>query len=135
MIGSGHTLVALYDAFEDAERAVMALDAAGIPRDDVSVVTNQEEQLRQSALGTVPYASSVGRTVQPVVGVNPVVSGGPMASALGGTGSVAGALSFLGVPTGEAKEYEDMVLEGGTLITARLGDAGDAERLAAMLRG
>lgn len=135
MIGSGKTLVALYDDFADAEEAMFALDAAGVPRDDTSLVTHDADRLRRSPLSAAPYASPVGRTAQPFVGGNPVVAGGPMGPALGGTGSVTGALGFLGVPVDEAREYEDGVAQGGALVVARLDADADIDALRTRLGG
>jgi uncharacterized protein (TIGR02271 family) len=79
-----------------------------------------------------------------IPGIGPLLAAGPIAAALGGagvgavaggvTGGIIGALTDMGVPENEAKEYEEGVRRGGTLLTVRAEDAGEAERAAEIMR-
>jgi uncharacterized protein (TIGR02271 family) len=79
-----------------------------------------------------------------IPGIGPLLAAGPIAAALGGagvgavaggvTGGIIGALTDMGVPENEAKEYEEGVRRGGTLLTVRAQDGGKAERAAEIMR-
>src|SRR5689334_20864407 len=78
-----------------------------------------------------------------IPGIGPLLAAGPIAAALGGagvgavaggvTGGIIGALTDMGVPENEAKEYEEGVRRGGTLLTVRAEDDGAAERAAEIM--
>ena len=144
------TVVGLYDHIEDARDAIDDLLAAGIPRDDISLVARDvegeygtyleqhgEEDVGEAAAagavggavvgGLVGLLAGIGTLAIPVVG--PVVAAGPLAATLAGAGlgaaagGLLGALVEWGIPEEEAEYYAEGVRRGGTLLAVRVSDA------------
>jgi len=145
--------------FRDASRAasaVRALRAAGLDRDDLSIVarTHEDEGRLADALDATPGseledsrpASRLGElggqalaaiaTVLP--GIGGVMSAGPLSAEFGeaaghAAGRVASVLERAGVPHGQAEAWQERVRQGDLLIGAHLrrGDAAEARRICA----
>jgi hypothetical protein len=144
------TVTALYDTYDAAVSAVNALEAAGFPHSDISVVSNNvddrynkdrhsnaaEDAGRGAGIGAAVGGVGgllAGLGLLAIPGVGPVVAAGWLVAtaagaatgaAVGGAaGGLVGALTSAGVPEREANFYAEGVRRGGTLVTARVDDA------------
>lgn len=137
------TIARLYDSYDDAVQVVNDLEAAGVPRDDVSIVSNDTRH-RDASTGAGTGAgagASVGTLVGggvgllagigalAIPGVGPVVAAGWLVATLTGAGigaaagGLIGSLTGAGVSEEEANVYGEGVRRGGTLVTVRHDDA------------
>jgi hypothetical protein len=148
------TVSALYDTYDAARSAVNALEAAGVPHSDISIVANNSESWHRddrpsNAAGGAGTGAGVGAAVggvgglltglgmMAIPGVGPVVAAGWLVAtavgavagaAVGGaTGGLVGSLTKEGVPEHDANLYAEGVRRGGTLVTARVADARASE--------
>ena len=156
------TISRLYDRYADAERAVTALETAGIPHSDISIVANNSDDWYNSGKkdrdsdGVDDRAESAGMGagigaglggaagllaglgLLAIPGLGPVVAAGWLASTAVGaaagaaTGGLIGALTEAGVSEEDAHTYAEGVRRGGTLVTARVPDS-DRARFDAIL--
>lgn len=135
------TVVALYDDFQTARRAVEALVDAGFERSNISIIARDSEGEFQRYLneegdqGEVSAGEGagfgavigalVGLGVALIPGVGPVLAAGPFAAAAmagigaaGGAivGGIVGGLVDAGVPEEEAEYYAEALRRGGTLV-------------------
>ena len=147
------TVSRLYDRYADAERAVTALESAGIPNSDISIVANNSDEWYNSGKkdrdrdGVDDRAESAGKGagigaglggaagllaglgLLAIPGLGPVVAAGWLAATAVGaaagaaTGGIIGALTEAGVSEEDAHTYAEGVRRGGTLVTARVPDA------------
>lgn len=151
------SIVALYDDFAEAQRAVTDLETSGIPRADISVIANDQTRAAAgggagehgtragqgagagAAIGTMVGGAGgllAGLGMLAIPGIGPVVAAGPLVAALAGAGvgaaagGLIGALIGLGVPEDHAHAYAEGVRRGGTLVTVRLDQAGVGNAIA-----
>jgi hypothetical protein len=153
-------IIGLFDSRREAESAIHQLVNSGINRDYISIVSHKDnEDTRDlktdddtsraakgagigAALGGVGGLLA-GLAGLAIPGIGPILAAGPIATALGGalggaglgavTGGLIGALMDMGVPEHEARNYEDAVRQGKTLLTVRADDDASAERVASIL--
>lgn len=152
------TVSALFDTYATASSAVSALEAAGIPHGDISIVANNSDNWHKGdkasdAADDAGKGAGIGAAVgglgglltglglMAIPGVGPVVAAGWLAStaagalagaAVGGAaGGLVGGLTDAGVPERDAHVYAEGVRRGGTLVTARVDDAraGEAQSI------
>jgi hypothetical protein len=144
------TVTGLFDDYSDASTAVSALEARGIPSDDISIVSNNadgrykdgdHETNAAEGAGTGAGIGAVvggagglltGLGIMAIPGVGPVVAAGWLAAtalgAVGGAvaggaaGGLIGAMTASGVPEDHAHVYAEGVRRGGTLVTAKVED-------------
>jgi hypothetical protein len=138
------TITHLYDSYADAAQVVDDLEAAGIPRDDISLVGRQHETETRAGTGAgvgavlgggVGLLAGIGSLAIP--GVGPVVAAGWLVATLagavvgGGAGGIVGSLVHTGVSDEEAQVYAEGVRRGGSLVTVRTDEirAVEAERI------
>ena len=151
------TISRLYDRYADAERAVTALETAGIPHSDISIVANNSDEWYNSGKkdrdrdGVDDRAESAGKGagigaglggaagllaglgLLAIPGLGPVVAAGWLAATAVGaaagaaTGGIIGALTEAGVSEEDAHTYAEGVRRGGTLVTARVPDTDRAK--------
>jgi hypothetical protein len=155
------TISRLYDRYADAERAVTALESAGIPNSDISIVANNSDEWYSGKKdrdgdGVDDRAESAGKGagigaglggaagllaglgLLAIPGLGPVVAAGWLAATAVGaaagaaTGGIIGALTEAGVSEEDAHTYAEGVRRGGTLVTARVPDP-DRAKLDAIL--
>ena len=148
------TFTRVYDTYVQAEEAVRALESAGVPTADMSLVANNGMAERHpnvdhtsgaaagAGLGAAVgagWGAAVGGGVglltglglMAIPGLGPVVAAGWLAAtALGAAagsaaGGLIGSLVDSGVPESDAHVYSEVVRRGGTLLTVRT-DANDA---------
>lgn len=151
------TVTGLFDNYSDASTAVSALEASGIPSDDISIVSNNAgdkhtkgETNAAEGAGTGAGIGAVvggaggllaGLGIMAIPGVGPVVAAGWLAAtaagvaagalAGGAAGGLIGALTGSGVPEEHAHVFAEGVRRGGTLVTAKVDDTrrGEAEAI------
>lgn len=151
------TVSGLFDNYDDAVSAVRAIEAAGVPRDDISIIANNTgEWYREETSGAATGAETgagigavaggaggllAGLGLMAVPGVGPVVAAGWLVSTLAGAaagavvggaaGGLIGALTDAGVPEQDAHVYAEGIRRGGTLVTARVDEGlqGTAEAI------
>ena len=152
------TVTALFDTHADGEAAVTRLESAGIPSEDISIVSNNgdgrydESNAATGAGAGAGVGAAIGGTgglltglgLIAIPGVGPVVAAGWLAAmavgavagaVVGGTaGGIIGALTSSGVPEADAHVYAEGVRRGGTLVTARVDESRRAE-IEGILRG
>jgi len=155
------TISRLYDRYADAERAVTALESAGIPNSDISIVANNSDEWYSGKKdrdgdGVDDRAESAGKGagigaglggaagllaglgLLAIPGLGPVVAAGWLAATAVGaaagaaTGGIIGALTEAGVSEEDAHTYAEGVRRWGTLVTARVPDP-DRAKLDAIL--
>ncbi|NLR97223.1 hypothetical protein HGP17_10290 [Rhizobium sp. P38BS-XIX] len=148
------TVAELYDNYYDAKAAVQALESAGVPSDQISIVTNKENGVDVEGQGS--YAgegagtgagvgavaggaggllASLGMLAIP--GVGAVVAAGWLAAtaagavagavAGGAVGGIVGAMVRAGIPEDEANLYAEGLRRGGSVVTAKIEDGKMAE--------
>jgi hypothetical protein len=150
------TISRLYDRYADAERAITALETAGLPHSDVSIVANNSDNWYNSGKkdrdgdGVDDRAESAGKGagigaglggaagllaglgLLAIPGLGPVVAAGWLVSTAVGaaagaaTGGLIGALTEAGVSEEDAHTYAEGVRRGGTLVTARVPESDRA---------
>lgn len=137
------TVTGLYDNYADARAAVTALEDAGVPSSDISLVgrngegeTNAGEGAAAGAgIGAVVGGAGgllAGLGMLAIPGVGPVVAAGWLAAtaagaaagavAGGAAGGIIGSLASAGVDEDEAQVYAEGVRRGGVLVSARVND-------------
>lgn len=147
------TVSRAYDSYAQARAAVDAVEKAGIPSKDVSIVANKYVSAEYADVDDVNKAAAgagiggavgagagllAGLGMLAIPGLGPVVAAGWLAStaavAAGGAaaGGIVGALVDAGTDKEHAEVYSESVRRGGTLVTARVNDA-DASRVEAIL--
>jgi hypothetical protein len=152
------TVYALFDDLAQAEGAIRALSTAGFPIEQISLLTqDDEEHHREQELRTILEAPALptratavgaaaggagglvaGLLTLAIPGLGPILAVGPLAAVLGaalgaGAGNLAGNLG-----AGErAHTYERSIQMGNVLlaVAAEEADAGRAEELLAELEG
>ena len=138
-----------FDTYDHAVRAVNALEAAGVPHDDISLVSgDKDRQVATTVAGDTgektAAATGTGASIGTVLGggagllaglgalaipgVGPVVAAGWLIATLTGAGvgaaagGLLGSLTGAGVDEADAKTYTDHIGRGGTLVTVRASD-------------
>ncbi len=157
------TVTGLYDSYDDARFAVKALEDAGVPSDDISIVTNKANGVDVEGQGS--YAAEgagtgagvgavaggaggllTGLGMLAIPGVGPVVAAGWLAAtaagavagavAGGAVGGIVGAMVREGVPEDEANFYAEGIRRGGSVVTARVDESkvGSAQSILSQSR-
>ena len=147
------TVCRVYDSYAQARAAVDALESAGIPSADISLVANKYVSAEHADVHDVPGAATgagiggalgggagllAGLGMLAIPGLGPVVAAGWLASTVAGaaagaaTGGIVGALVDAGVDREHADVYSESIRRGGTMVTARVPDA-EAGRIEAMM--
>jgi len=145
------TVSGLFDNRADATQAVRDLQALGVSRDDISVVSPNDGEIDDDMADTSDAAADAGAGagigaavgglgglltglgIMAIPGVGPVVAAGWLAATAvgaaagavvgGATGGIVGALTEAGVPERDANVYAEGVRRGSTLVTARVDDS------------
>jgi hypothetical protein len=147
------TVSRVYDTYSQARNAVTAVEGAGVPTSEVSLVANKYVSEKYADVDEVS-APATGAGIGGVVGggagllaglgllaipgLGPVVAAGWLAATAVGaaagaaTGGLVGALVGAGVSHGEAEVYSESVRRGGTLVSVRVPDQ-DVGRIQAIL--
>src|ERR1044071_9714730 len=147
------TVTRVYDSYAQARAAVDAVEKAGVPASDVSIVANKYVSAEHADVDEVSDATKgagiggalgggagllAGLGLLAIPGLGPVVAAGWLASTAVGiaagaaTGGIVGALVDAGVDRDPAAVYSESVRRGGTMVTVRARDE-DAGRVATLL--
>lgn len=150
------TVSGLFDRYDDALTAVNHLQALGIDRASISLVSNNadnrhategvdtgdvgEDAAAGAGMGAVVGGAGgllAGLGMFAVPGVGPVIGAGWLvataagavagAAAGGAVGGLVGAMTSEGVPESDAHVYAEAVRRGGTLVSARVEEDQVAE--------
>jgi hypothetical protein len=140
------TITKAYDTYKKARGAVDALQTAGVPMSEISVLANYQtgeewgdfeavEQGTEAGAGAGVGAALGGAAgllaglgLMAIPGLGPVVAAGWLAStalgvaAGGATGGIVGSLIDSGVPEEHAHVYSEAVRRGGTLVSVQTED-------------
>ncbi len=145
-------IIGLFDSYNDAERAVYELEAAGIPHQDINVIANNADNRRPveahkssgavtgaeagAAFGAVGGGGAgllAGLGMLTIPGIGPVVAAGWLIATVAGavaggtvggaTGGIIGSLTEAGVSTDHAHVYAEGIRRGGTLVTVRVDNS------------
>lgn len=139
-----------YDSYDEAVRAVDALERAGVPHSDITLMSGDKSRTRAAAVDAdASTGAGTGATIGTVLGggagvlagigalaipgVGPLVAAGWLVTALTGAGAGAAAGGLLGSLTGagmdeaEARSHAAHVERGGTLVSVRASDALEAQ--------
>jgi hypothetical protein len=129
-------VIAVYERYSDASQAVRQLEVAGLGAnvsivgrknevglEDAGPLDQGDEMEKSAALGAATGATLgllASSALLVVPGIGPVLFAGAIASGLTGgiVGGLVGAMSGWGVKEDRAKEYEDDLLAGRTLVIA-----------------
>jgi hypothetical protein len=153
------TITGLYDSYDDARAAVKALENAGVPSDEISIVTNKANGVEVEGQGSYAEEGAgtgagigavaggaggllTGLGMMAIPGVGPVVAAGWLAAtaagavagavAGGAVGGIVGAMVKEGVPEEEANFYAEGIRRGGSVVTAKV-DEGKVPEAQAIL--
>lgn len=151
------TISRVYDTYSQARNAVTALETAGIPTSEVSLVANKYVSDKYANVTDVSKASEgagtgagiggavgggagllAGVGLLAIPGLGPVVAVGWLAALAVGavagaaTGGLVGALIGAGISDDHAHVYSESVRRGGTLVSVRVDDK-DVSRVQAIL--
>ncbi|MGY3505114.1 hypothetical protein [Bradyrhizobium sp. USDA 4471] len=156
------TICRLYDAYADANRAILLLEMSGVPLSGTSLISNNcdawyrsparpnvvplRRQRENGDAGSRIKINAIGATaattglvtILAVPGVGPVVGTGWLAAilssiAIGGvTGGLLGALTNAGIHEVDAQVFVEFVRRGGTLVTTQVPHE-DLPRIAALM--
>ena len=138
-----------YDNYDQAARAVNALEGAGVPHSDISLVSgdksrNAATKVTNDSADTTAPATGTGASIGTLLGggagllaglgalaipgIGPVVAAGWLIATLTGAGvgaaagGLLGSLTGAGVDKADAKTYVEHIGRGGTLVTVRASD-------------
>jgi len=150
------TVVAVYDNFDTANKAITALVEDGFERNDIGLAANNAAgEYNQLVVDNEDVSGGEGGGFGAVVGgitgavvalsaivipgVGPIIAAGPLVALLGGatgavvggaagavTGGVAASLIHLGIPEDEARHYVESVRRGNALVTVAVTNDDDA---------
>ncbi len=156
------TVNGLFDNRDDAANAVREIQAAGISKDEISIVTNQvdgqsaqrsagdrmvDNNMAESGAGDGALIGGVlgggagllaGLGTIVIPGIGPLLGVGwlittAIGAAVGASGGgLIGALVGAGVDNDDAQIYVDRIRTGGTLVAVRVADA-DVDAIAAIM--
>ena len=140
------TITKVFETYKQARNAVDALEAAGIPMAEISVLANRKvgeqddnfgipEETTEAGAGAGVGAAVGGAAglltglgLMAIPGLGPVVAVGWLAStalgaaAGGAAGGIVGSLINSGVPEEDAHVYSEAVRRGGTLVSVQAED-------------
>lgn len=147
-------IAAVFDIHQQAQAAVEKLLAAGVDKDNISVVanmgeTNTEDHTHskdESVSGGLAKGLTWGGLGGLALGLMALASpgvlvAGPLAIALAASGAgvgaigggIVGAMNQLGVPDEHANMYHEAVQRGGTVVTV-IAPQSDNDRITALLK-
>ena len=160
MAGKNTAVFGIYRNYEEVERGVDALQAAGFRNTDISVLFPESSGTKDFAHEKntkAPEGATAGASTGAIVGgglgwlagigalaipgLGPFIAAGPIMAALAGAGvggavgGITGALIGMGIPEYEAKRYEGKVKDGGFLLSVHSDDAVWTKKAKNILEG
>ena len=159
MAGKNKAVFGIYKTGVLAERAVDTLIAAGFVSSDISVLlpdTRSTKDFAHEKATKAPEGTAVGVTTGGVIGgtlgvlagigalaipgIGPFIAAGPIMAGLAGlgvggvVGGLVGALVGMGIPEYEAKRYEGLVKDGGTLLSVHCDTSEEISKAKDLLK-
>jgi len=134
------TVIGVFAARQQAERAIKALHRAGFTDKQIGFVRRREDtdkaideaiaregtSITSGVIGGGALGGILGAVVALLIpGVGPAIAGGILVGALGGAaigaaaGGIIGALTGMGIPEEEARYYQGEFEAGNTLVTVQ----------------
>jgi len=136
-MGSPVTVFGIYDNHVQVDTGVAALTADGFRTSDISVLFPEQPVPAAVGGGSLGLLAGIGALAIP--GFGALIAAGPIVGALAGAGgssrSVAAALAVLGVSEYQAARYDNLIREGGILLTVTCEGDSWIRRAVAILRG
>lgn len=145
------TATRLYESYDDAASVVRALETAGVPESDISLVSNGVDGRGASddgaadgagtgagtgaSLGTIIGGGAgllAGVGLLAIPGIGPIVAAGWLVATLTGAGvgaaagGLAGSLTGAGVSEADAQVHAEGVRRGGAVVTVRTDETMSA---------
>ncbi|QJE71988.1 YsnF/AvaK domain-containing protein [Aerophototrophica crusticola] len=136
------TILALYDDFANARRALERLHAENVSQQEISVIAADRDEAVSKQLVTAGASSGGsgilggllgGAKPRPVGGLGSVMASGPIAAGAHGPGGIVQSLVKAGVPNDDAHAYAEGIRRGGSLVSVHAHDA-DAARIISILQ-
>ena len=139
----GKRVTALFAAKTEAERAIEALTARGIRREDISILSRQDmgeerhenEHEGMTSGGVIGAATGLmmGLSAFAVPGLGLLAAAGPIASLLAGAaaGGLLGSLADIGLSNSVMQGYVKEIERGSTLLSV---DVQENQQIVALLR-
>lgn len=147
------SVVAVYQDANAAQAAYQGLIDAGFPSDDISLVhrpqgIRPEVGVEQTHTGKTTVAGLsagviiggiAGLAALAIPGIGPLLAVGPIAVVLTGAGvgsalgGLLGSIAGLGIPTDEARRYEEAVRNGGIFLAVRAPNGQRTEQARQLL--
>ena len=138
------TIVGLYDHHDDAAQVVRALQEAGVPERDVSVLVRHDRvhgaatgaEIGAALGGLAGLVTGLGLVAIP--GIGPAAAAGWLTATIAGAaaggwaGGALGVLATAGISGEEAHAIAESLRRGGTLVTAKVPET-DKDRYKAIL--
>jgi hypothetical protein len=130
----------VYDSYAQAEQTVRALEQAGVPAGDISIIANRNVSERHADVTDASAAASgaglgaamgggagllAGLGLLAIPGLGPVVAAGWFAATVVGAaagtaaGGLIGALVDAGTSESDAHVYSESIRRGGTMVVVR----------------
>jgi uncharacterized membrane protein len=140
-----NTIIGLFDDPTSARRAVDTLRDGPLPLEDISLIAqNADGKISTGDTGDVSagegatvgavWGGLVGLAALLIPGVGPFIAFGALGAALTGvvTGAIVGGIAaalidFSGIPEDEARDYEQQLRAGKTLVAVKAHDEDSAE--------
>jgi hypothetical protein len=160
MAGKNTAVFGIYRNYEEVERGVDALQAAGFRNTDISVLFPESfgtKDFAHEKNTKAPEGATAGASTGAIVGgglgwlagigalaipgLGPFIAAGPIMAALAGAGvggavgGITGALIGMGIPEYEAKRYEGKVKDGGILLSVHSDDSVWTKKAKNILEG
>jgi hypothetical protein len=151
---SARIVIGVFEHADAAQAAMKDLEAAGYAHDDISLVMQQPGRPPEIGAGETKANEGIvagvsagavlggiaGLAAMAIPGVGAILAAGPIAAALGALsgaalGGLVGSFMGLGVPTEQAKEYEQAVRAGGVVVAVKVDDREDEQRASEVMRG
>ena len=141
------TVTGIFEHYANASTSVRALEALGVPSDDISIVSKSDDFVDPQVANVTDDAATgagigaavggiggllTGLGLMAIPGVGPVVAAGWLVATAtgvlaggvtgGAVGGIVGAMTDADIPEIDAKAYEEGLRLGGTLVVARVED-------------
>lgn len=127
-----------YESYADAETAVSRLQAAGLPSDDITILSKSPDTIEADAVKGAQVGGAMGSgaglmaglAALPIPGVGPVLAAGWIfgtlavgATAGAAAGSLIGAMTGAGLGDDEAHFLAETVRRGGSVVSVRTSES------------
>jgi uncharacterized membrane protein len=130
------TISGVFNSHEEAKAAVAALEEAGVPSSDISVIGLEGSSSTSGAGEGAGVGATIGGVggllaglgAFAIPGIGPVVGAGWLVATLTGAaagglaGGLIGSLTEAGVNENDAHVYAESIKRGGTMVVARVGE-------------